>query len=1364
MAARKKKKTDLAPAGQRLFDWSGGMNNAVNPALLNDNESVLLENYVLDEKGTLYPRKGSQNRYSSAFSSSPVAGMGAYYKSDGTSRLLVGTEDGKLFYDTPLLISSYDTQAEFNSGYKQAVQPTSDGKLWPMTVSTGFEDGSFADFHASDSGWTIDDTVCKSGTKSAKGSGISQKLVREFGFNAKQVYVKLACRFAETDKRHYPVVFMSPSSTRIEAVVADSDGNFKYHNGTALNTFVIPKTYTANTWYTVEVWIRNGTFFVSIDGEELTVYGLALKDTSNATQSQVAKLVIQNAGDAAATMWVDDVTVSLLVPVFTRFDAAYQRDGTRVSWNQPRYEYHALPYPVWQDTFDTDQLAAQYTEYDEATATWTVSDGAVSVTTNAGRSFLIKKDLPLQNFKIVVNCDQAQDGGITFCWQDISNHYVVVFSDASGVAPNRFALYKRVGGTYTQLAVGYVSSWTRGTPKQIVVFRKGALIEVYVDGILCISVTDSTYSGGSVGLRSAMNVSIPNRFLDFTVYYAQQGITMEEPTTNYLLNSSFETDTNNDGVADDWNTMQDAPGTGTFSLDDTNSRRPGTKSQKCIMTAAPSGKRVGVYQQHSVLPGTVWSVSYYRKDANLSNVTKYSIVGIRQGSTWLQALEMNLIEYDPDGWERYGITVTIPPDADNIEIGLGFWSAGDGFGMCWLDDVQLERKGYVTSWTPSTRSGETLTVPAAGVFNKGSWTVKLRYTPTSKQDISNRWVYPWLCYIDSYNMYRLVIDPTGRPYLSVTSGGVEVNTYDVNAPVLQPGVTYYITASGNGSVLTFCVNGVQYGGSKTYVEPAGALPAIMHISSYGSLPIQVNGIISDFAVMSRPQTLTEHQAEYYSGRPLQLDADTTYLLSCNGNLSPSATYTWTSPVIDASNAVDKASGHAALYADTPGGSTVAVQSRSASAPAGPWTAWVNALADGTLQHAPNDYVQVKLTMTRSGDDDPSVDKVVVSFDGQASATLLAGDFSPGGQFFFAQLLDYFVVVNGIDAPRKYDGSTLSLLGGSPPHASYVAAHKNRLWMARGSRLYFSDLLNIESWPVLNFIDIAPQDGDTITGLLPYGDYLVITKQRSTWLLTGEGINTFAVRRIHADRGAYAPRSLCIVNQMLCFISDDGIYFSDFTQPVLISERIRQTWNKLNKRRLNLAASCFAEHKLYVAVPDSGSQRNNLVIVYDTIRQAFAGIFTGWNVACWCDFREAGEIHTYFGCSDTGQVRRINVGYSDANQAFTARWESKHLTFGAPEIFKRWNRNLLQVKPAGQNATLRVRFIVDGVETPSMTVSVPADSAGFIHTLLVLASAVGVIGGHRIGVKVEQDVLDNPLGIQTVYIESMPITLHPTLRG
>jgi len=309
MAQKRTRQSDNAV---RIYDWSGGENNAVNPALLNDNESAVLENYVLDDKGTLFPRKGATPRYATPFDSSPVAGMEAFYRSDGVSKLLIGTESGKLYVDTPHLVNGYDSKDEWETGKLFGCLAHADGKVRVMRMKDGFESGTFDNWHIRDSGWNIVTSPIKSGAKAAQATTANQKLTYELGQNAAQTYVCVNAYFGESNKNHYPVKLISPSGTEIWAVVAASDGHFKYHNGTALANFPTDKTYAASTWYKIEAYQRGGTFWVWIDGTCLTPDGLTMKDTANNAQTQVTKITVQNAGDTAATMAVDDIEISTI--------------------------------------------------------------------------------------------------------------------------------------------------------------------------------------------------------------------------------------------------------------------------------------------------------------------------------------------------------------------------------------------------------------------------------------------------------------------------------------------------------------------------------------------------------------------------------------------------------------------------------------------------------------------------------------------------------------------------------------------------------------------------------------------------------------------------------------------------------------------------------------------------------------------------------------------------------------------------------------------------------------------------------------------------------------------------------------------
>lgn len=472
---------------------------------------------------------------------------------------------------------------------------------------------------------------------------------------------------------------------------------------------------------------------------------------------------------------------------------------------------------------------------------------------------------------------------------------------------------------------------------------------------------------------------------------------------------------------------------------------------------------------------------------------------------------------------------------------------------------------------------------------------------------------------------------------------------------------------------------------------------------------------------------------------------------------------WRSPVIECANATDKGSGQVVLESLTPGGSTISSLTRS-SLDQVTWTDWVATNAQGEFQHADGDFAQVEFLLTPSGASLPSIQKATVNFDGAPTVTLLADDFTPGAQFQFASLLDYSVITNGLDVPRKYDGTDLTTLAGDPPRGYYTATHKNRLWMLRGSRLYFSDLLDVETWPVLNFIDISPNDGDTGTGLLPSGDYLIITKKNSTWLLIGDSIDNYSVRRLSATRGAIAPRSLVMMNELFVFVSDDGIYICDFAQTALSSERLRKTWDGLNHRRLGQAVTWFAKQKLYVCAPSVNSAINDTVMVYDTLREAWCTI-KGWKVSCSTNWVEAGQQVTLVGHADEGQASEINSGANNAGEAIECIWESKHFDGKAPDIEKRFRQIQIMVTPHVQPVTLEVQFVTNGgTPTDAVSVVVPGRTDKRTEVVEIDPARSGVHYARSIGFIVRQATLNAGVGIRAVNLSFYLVNNRPTIRG
>lgn len=88
-----------------------------------------------------------------------------------------------------------------------------------------------------------------------------------------------------------------------------------------------------------------------------------------------------------------------------------------------------------------------------------------------------------------------------------------------------------------------------------------------------------------------------------------------------------------------------------------------------------------------------------------------------------------------------------------------------------------------------------------------------------------------------------------------------------------------------------------------------------------------------------------------------------------------------------------------------------------------------------------------------------------------------------------------------------------------PKGTKCVVHKNRLYVCPGesattnaSRLTFSQSADFTTWPVPNFIDVQPGDGDTLNNIAVYQDNLLLFKGESTHVLAYDLDPTDAILR------------------------------------------------------------------------------------------------------------------------------------------------------------------------------------------------------------------------------------------------------------
>jgi len=238
---------------------------------------------------------------------------------------------------------------------------------------------------------------------------------------------------------------------------------------------------------------------------------------------------------------------------------------------------------------------------------------------------------------------------------------------------------------------------------------------------------------------------------------------------------------------------------------------------------------------------------------------------------------------------------------------------------------------------------------------------------------------------------------------------------------------------------------------------------------------------------------------------------------------------WLSDVVDVSQAIDKSTGKISIASTLISGQII-MYSRSASSSGGTFSPWAVALADGTLMHPENNFVQLLLVLTGS---DVMVDDITLVFDGEAETTLIASDLTPGAQYKFTTLRDKVLIANGKDPLKKWDGLTDEIedipVEGSPPILTTVTTHHNRVWgvdAENRSRVRYSDILDPEKWGAFSFMDFNPEDGDYITSMLRYGQNLIVSKLRSQALLVGNKSTNYNISWLDSEQGVTGINAMC----------------------------------------------------------------------------------------------------------------------------------------------------------------------------------------------------------------------------------------------
>ena len=275
--------------------------------------------------------------------------------------------------------------------------------------------------------------------------------------------------------------------------------------------------------------------------------------------------------------------------------------------------------------------------------------------------------------------------------------------------------------------------------------------------------------------------------------------------------------------------------------------------------------------------------------------------------------------------------------------------------------------------------------------------------------------------------------------------------------------------------------------------------------------------------------------------------------------------------------------------------------------------------------------------------------VLLNTDG--TTTNLATGLTTGRQWTFAVYNDLLLCCNGADAPRKYDGTTVSTLGGSPPSdAQVVVAHQNRIFMTQpsSSLLTWCALNNEENYTAANdagSAQVMRNDGSQLIGLVPSINELILLKGTRPYRLQGTAPSTYAITNIVPTTGSVGAVSF----QANFFALNDVLYLSSAG---ITSLGTTQQFGDLKERFLSDLISLYFTPNTDFTV--SLNQLSAAVAIYDAQNSRFM-----WGV----DVNGDAQNDTLL-VSDT-----FTKGWSVwPSQSCASLWIARNASNGQEEVF------------------------------------------------------------------------------------------------
>jgi len=327
--------------------------------------------------------------------------------------------------------------------------------------------------------------------------------------------------------------------------------------------------------------------------------------------------------------------------------------------------------------------------------------------------------------------------------------------------------------------------------------------------------------------------------------------------------------------------------------------------------------------------------------------------------------------------------------------------------------------------------------------------------------------------------------------------------------------------------------------------------------------------------------------------------------------------------------------------------------------------------------------------------------------------------------------------NDTELGDEYQGDPLFVsnpdCGAKLMAAAYLEWQHNRMWYASiydraatthtpyPNRVVWSDLYMPDR--VVGFVDVEPRPGDEIRGIISYKENLIVFKNTTVCLITGDtppsGANLGNLQIIETGRGrgCVAEKTIAVGNDGVYYLSNDGVYVTDGYNFRRVSDAIRTDILGPSRAERLTASGGYFNGRYFLSYPD----RSNAIFVYDE-NYAQPGTWHKWAASGCFPFaffaldEQVDNATFYAGGNGAYAGSRMHVVdnsfYDVATNGATEgqivyKWTSKWFDMDLPEMDKQFRSITIDYDKMGTSTT--VQWIIDdGMVTDTIDFAMPTD--------------------------------------------------------